>query len=57
MTALNYLHGKADNAEMFYAKYLISKDGKLMHLFWAMVLVELIVNEQYTEKFDHLPKV
>lgn len=37
MASLSYLPGKANNDQMFYAKYLISEDGKLMNLFWADV--------------------
>lgn len=35
MAALSQLHGKVDNADMFYEKGLILEDGKLMHLFWV----------------------
>ena len=46
MASLSYLPGKANNDQMFYAKYLISEDGKLMNLFWADVNSR--IDYQYT---------
>ncbi|CAH9080089.1 unnamed protein product [Cuscuta epithymum] len=35
IAALSYLHGKADNDPMLYAKFSTTGDGRLSRLFWA----------------------
>ncbi|CAH9103729.1 unnamed protein product [Cuscuta europaea] len=35
IAALSYLHGKADNDPMLYAKFSTTDDGRLRRIFWA----------------------